>query len=243
MQSIPNVEPGVRQAVEGLVDAAQRAFGGDLSSIVLYGSAAEGKMRATSDVNLLFVLSRFDSEKANTFREPFRFAHAAANITAMFLLQEEIAAAAEEFSQKFADITRRHVLLFGADPFESLTISREALISRLQQVLLNLTIRLREMYIERSLREEQCAVTVAEAAAPLRTSAAAILELERRGSMPPKQALETLVGELKRSEFPELLPHLSEAREQRALPAGKAAAILFSTLELARELYRRSLAL
>lgn len=240
MSSIP---AAAQRAVDALVEAAKQAFGDDLLSVVLYGSAAEGRMRATSDVNVLFVLSRFDGQKANAFREPFRFARAAVNVTAMFLLREEIAAAAEEFAQKFSDIQRRHVVLFGGDPFEGLAISRPALVRRLQQVLLNLSIRLREMYVERSLREEQCAVTVAESASLLRTSAAAILGLEGRGTIPPKEALQTMVSELGRSEFQALLPQLSEAREQRALPAGQAASTLFMTLELARALYQRSLAL
>ena len=94
---------------------------------------------------------------------------------------------------------------------------------RVQQVLLNLTLRLREMYVERSLREEQAALTLAEVAGPLRTSAAAILELERGESNAPKEALETVVRELGREDLAALLPHLSEAREQRALPGGTAA--------------------
>lgn len=115
------------------------------------------------------------------------------------------------------------------------------LVRRLQQVLLNLTLRLRGSYVESSLREEQCAITVAEAAAPLRTAAASIVELEGGATLPPKEALETLVRELGR--FGELLPHLSEARERRVLPAGRAAAILFDMLQLARALYERSLRL
>jgi predicted nucleotidyltransferase len=243
MQAIPDVPPAVRQVLESVVDAAQRAFGDDLAAVILYGSAAEGRLRATSDVNLLFVLRKFASTNVDTFREPFRFSRAAANITAMFLLENEIEAAAGEFAQKFADIQRRHVVLVGRDPFEGLNISRDALVRRLQQVLLNLTIRLREMYVERSLREEQCAVTVAEAAAPLRTSAAAILDLEGRGIVAPKEALQAIVQQLGDPRFTDLLPHLSQAREERVLPAGRAAAYLFTTLELASALYRRSLAL
>ncbi|HYS54868.1 MAG TPA: hypothetical protein VER58_14010 [Thermoanaerobaculia bacterium] len=243
MQTIPNVPPGVRQVLEGVVDAAARAFGDDLVSVILYGSGAEGRLRTTSDVNLLFVLRKLSHNSINNFREPFRFAKAAANVTAMFLLEEEIRAAADEFAQKFADIQRRHVVLMGRDVLEGMTIPRAALVHRLQQVLLNLTIRLREMYVERSLREEQCAVTVAEAAGPLRTSAAAILDLEGRGTVAPKEALETVVRQLGDAQFVELLPHLSEAREQRVLPPGKAADYLFTTLELSRALYRRSLAL
>lgn len=237
-----DVPPDVRRVIETLVEAARASFGDALRSVILYGSAAEGRMRATSDVNVLFVLSRFDSS-VDALREPFRFAQAAANVKAMFVLEGELQSAAEAFAQKFADIERRHVVLYGEDLVASLAIPRDALVRRLQQVLLNLTIRLRENYVERSLREEQCAVTVAEAAGPLRTSASSILELEGHGSLPPKEALEQLVRELNRPECEELLPHLSEARERRVLPSGRAAAYLFSTLELARALYERSLRL
>jgi hypothetical protein len=243
MTTIPNAPPGVGDLVDGLAQTAQQTFGADLVSVVLYGSAAEGRMRATSDVNVLFVLSRFDKEKADAFREPFRVAQAAANVTAMFLLEDEISAASSEFAQKFADMQKRHIVLAGRDPFLSLAIPREDLVRRLQQVLLNLTIRLREMYLSRSLRDEQCAITVAESAGPLRTSAAAILELEGRGTLSPKEALETIVRDLNRPELAALLTHISEAREQRALPAGSASATLYDTLSLARVLERRARAL
>lgn len=224
----------IRFSLDGFVAAARDAFGDDLRAIVLFGSAAEGRLRATSDVNVIVVLARFDRERVDRFREPFRFAAAAARIEAMFLLDSEIDDAAREFAQKFADVLRRRQVLFGDDPFARLVIPRDALLRRTQQVLLNLTLRLRELYVERSLREEQAALAVADAAAPLRTAAAAILELEGRGVFAPKEALETIAG-------PQ--PHFSEAREQRALPPGKAAEIFFATLELARTLYERARAI
>jgi hypothetical protein len=229
----------VRRVVDSLISSARDAFGDKLRSVILYGSAAEGRLRATSDVNLLFVLTRFDGS-ADAFREPFRVARAAANVAAMFVLDSELDDAGEAFAQKFADIGRRHVVLYGDDVVSRLTISREALVRRVRQVLLNLTMRLREAYVERSLREEQCAITVAESAAPLRTSAASILELEGREPLPPKEALEAVVSELAQPQLADLLPHFSEARERRVLPAGEAAAILFGTLELARALYERA---
>lgn len=238
-----DVPDDVRRVVDDLVRSAHAAFGPDLRSVILYGSAAEGRLRATSDVNLLFVLRRFDAAAANAFREPFRFAHAAANVTAMFALDSEIEDAGEAFAQKFADIVRRHVVLFGDDVVAALTIPRDALVRRLRQVLLNLTMRLREQYVERSLREEQSALIVADVAGPLRTSAAAMLELEGRPGVAPKEALELVVRELGRADLEQLLPHISGARERRALPAGRAAEIHFATLELARALYERALAI
>lgn len=233
----------VRRVVDSLVEAARTAFGAELRSVVLYGSAAEGRLRATSDVNLLFILRRFDARTAGEFREPFRFAHAAANVTAMFALDTELADAGEAFANKFADIARRHVVLFGEDLIPALDIPRDALVRRLRQVLLNLTMRLRETYVERSLREEQSARAVADATGPLRTAAATMLELEERTGLAPKEALEVVVRELGRPELEALLPHFSEVRERRALPAGRGAEILFGTAELARALYERALAI
>lgn len=243
MEAQLNIPDQVRQVLDGVLDAARRAFGDDLRSVVLYGSAAEGRLRATSDVNLMFVLRRFDEEKANLFREPFRFAGAAVDVNAMFVLDKEIDLAAREFAQKFADMKRRHVVLYGDNPLTNVTISREALVRRLQQTLLNLSMRLREMYIARSLREEQCAVTIAEATGPMRAAAASILELEGRGTLAPKEALYTFVHDLGPSDFVDLLPHLSEARERRVLPPGRAADLLFTTAELASALHDRAMAL
>ncbi|HYI07660.1 MAG TPA: nucleotidyltransferase domain-containing protein [Thermoanaerobaculia bacterium] len=234
-----NIPDDVQRVIDGLVASAREVFGEALRSAILFGSAAEGRMRATSDVNLLFVLSRFD-RSVDAFREPFRFAQTAANVNAMFVLEPELDAAAEAFAQKFADIARRHVVLHGEDLVTHITISREALVKRLRQVLLNLTLRLRESYVERSLREEQCAIVVADTSGPLRTSAVSILELEGRGTMTPKEALAVLARELD-PQFETLLPHLSEARERLTLPRGQAADILFATLELARAMHARTL--
>ncbi|HEV7763993.1 MAG TPA: hypothetical protein VGQ76_03225 [Thermoanaerobaculia bacterium] len=229
----------VQRVVDSLVSSARDAFGDALKSVVLYGSGAEGRLRATSDVNVLFVLTRFD-DSADQFREPYRTAQAMGNVAAMFVLDGELEDAGEAFAQKFADIARRHVVLYGEDVVSRLRIPRAALVRRLRQVLLNLTIRLREAYVERSLREEQCAITIADATGPLRTSASSICELEGKDPLHPKEALEALVAELGRPELIELLPHLSEARERRALPAGRGAELLRRTIELARALHERA---
>ena len=46
-----DLPPQVEQSVNRFVKVARAAFGADLVSIVMYGSAAEGRLRATSDVH------------------------------------------------------------------------------------------------------------------------------------------------------------------------------------------------
>src|SRR5262245_36939851 len=106
--------PGdVARVLADVVEAAREAFADDLVSVVLYGSAAEGALRPTSDVNLILVLHAFDRVKADRFRGSLQVARAAIQLAPMFLLRDEIDGAACDFAQKFADIQRRRRVLFG----------------------------------------------------------------------------------------------------------------------------------
>ena len=58
-----------------LVSTASEALGSNLISIVLFGSAAEGRLRANSDVNVLMLLRAFDPAQIDFLREPLRLAH------------------------------------------------------------------------------------------------------------------------------------------------------------------------
>jgi predicted nucleotidyltransferase len=228
----------VEQALGAFLDASREAFGPALRSVALYGSAAEGRLRATSDVNVLLVLSSFEKEAVDRLREPLRVAAAMVRLEPMFVLESELEAAASAFASKFADIKRRRRILHGDDPFAGLEVPRHAEIARLEQELLNLTLRMRALYAERSLREEQLALVVADMAGPLRAAAAALLELEGKPAASPKQALEAVAGSLA-PDFADALATLSNAREKRTLPAGVAGPTLFQLMDLARRMRPR----
>lgn len=232
-----DLPPNVARVLTDFCNAACQAFGDELRAIVLYGSAAEGRLRPTSDVNLLLVLSRFDPNRAADLREPLRLGQTAIKLTTMFLLEAEIAAAAEAFAVKFADISQRRRVLYGADPFAKLAIPRSAELMRLKQTLLNLTLRWRESFVARGLREEQLAAVIAEAAGPLRACAAALLALEGAPAASPKEALEQIVSALPLEKT--VLVNLTEARQNRLLPAGTAGAALFQLIELAQAMHKR----
>jgi predicted nucleotidyltransferase len=229
----------IERVLNDFLEAARSAFGDDLRSAVLYGSAAEGKLRATSDVNLILVLAVFDQVRAGQLREPLRVAQAAARVEAMFLLECEVGPAAEAFPEKFADILHRRKILLGVDPFLQLPIPKEASVARLKQVLLNLRLRLRNLYVVRGLREEQLALVIADAAGPLRSCAATLLELEGQPSNSPKEALERVAGSLPDPVWRDVLAQLSEARQTRRLRAGQAATTVFRLIDLTQVLLTR----
>ena len=146
-------------------------------------------MRASSDVNILVVLDRLDVDRLNGVAELIQMAAAAVELHPMFMLFAELPLAAEAFAVKFDDIAHRHTLLYGVDPFPDLVIPPAILIGRIRQVLLNLTLRARTSYAVNRDRETALAVAVADAAAPLRRSAHAILEMRGSRSASPKESL------------------------------------------------------
>lgn len=239
----PQLPAQVKQVLDDFLQAARESFGKDLLSVVLYGSAAEGKLRATSDVNLVLVLSSFELGKADPLRAPFRVAQAAIQLRPMFLLREEIPAAARSFASKFADILRRRVILHGYDPFASISIPREIEIIELKQQLLNQILRLRASYISRSLREEQLNYVIAHAIGPLRSSAAALLELQGRSAPSSHNALELIGGELGLTNWPQTLASLSATQESLLAAPGEASRLFFEVLNLACRLHSRAEAL
>jgi predicted nucleotidyltransferase len=239
----PQLPAQVKQVLDDFLLAGRESFGKDLLSVVLYGSAAEGKLRATSDVNLVLVLSSFEQSKADPLRAPLRLAQAAIQLHPMFLLKEEIPAAANSFASKFADIVRRRVILYGDDPFSALNIPREIRLLELKQSLLNQILRLRASYVSRSLREEQLNLVIARAIGPLRSSAADFLELQGTPATSSQQAFERIGSDLALSNWPQILASLAALNASRLAAPGEAQRLFFQILHLACRLHSRTASL
>ncbi len=186
---------GVRDVLADFLQSLVADIGPQLKSVVLFGSAAEGRMRPTSDVNLLVLADCIDESRLGALREPLRSARAAVGLTVMFVEESEFSDACEAFALKFADIKSRHVVLYGGDPLAESQIPRAAAVRRLRQVLLNLKIRLRERYALDGDMNDRIAAVLADLTGPLRVSAAALLALQDGRERAPKPALEEFCRE------------------------------------------------
>ena len=233
----------VTRVLTDFISSAVAAFGSDLKSAVLYGSGAEGRLRAASDVNLLLILSAFDAVKADAIRQPFAAAHAAIQLTTMFLLETEFEPAMTAFGQKFSDTDAAAPSALRTRSIRRRQYSAGAVILRLKQVLLNLALRLREAFIEQGSTPERLAGLIADSAGPLRSCAATLLELEAKPALAPKEALIQFVSGFGEPGWEEILAHVSEARDGRPLSAETADATLFRMIELAARLRVRAEAL
>jgi hypothetical protein len=230
--NLNDLPENVRRNLTDFVNTTSETCSHNLVSIVLFGSAAEGRLRPTSDVNLILVLKDFDVGQIDRLREPLRVSYAAIRLSVMFILESEISEASEAFAVKFTDILSRNRILFGSNPFQSLEVSREATIQRLRQVIVNLTLRLRERYALVSLREEQLVSIIADATGPIRACAATILSLEGKKTDHPKEALQFLAGQFPHKNWSDILKNMSTAREEQELKHGEGAATLLGLIDL-----------
>ncbi|MGB2714263.1 MAG: hypothetical protein WBC51_08810 [Vicinamibacterales bacterium] len=210
---------------------------------MLFGSGAENRLRATSDVNVAVILRTFDAQRISALSETLLAARTAVRLNVMWLLEHEIPHAIEAFAVKFADILRRRRVLWGSDPFESLSVPREVAIARLRQVLMNLIMRLRASYAMHSQHEERLAALVADVAGPLRASAAEILDLEGSPAPAPREALEQIGRTLPGGTWVQVFAAISEARETGRLEPGTAGSLLLKVIDLAGHLLGRAAAL
>ena len=231
--------PDLTEQLNEFLAAARDSFDDDLISAVLFGSAAEGRLRSVSDVNLILLLKRYQSNRVDRVRDAFRAAHAAMRLDVMFLLESEIRPVMEAFALKFSDILVRRRVLFGPDPFADLVIPPEVLRQRTVQTLLNLMLRMRERYALVSLREEQLALVAADAAAPLRVCAASILSLEGRPAASPREALAVMLAEPGSPRAEDVIKLIDTARRDGSLPPGTGGPLLCSLMELAAFMYQR----
>ena len=222
-----------------LAEAARGAFGTALVSVVLFGSAAEDRLRTTSDVNLMILLERVEQAALDACREPLRAAHAAIRAEVMILTRAELAAAAQLFPVKYSDIRARHRVLAGSDPFAQLDIPDRDLRRQTREILMNTALRLRERYVRLSIRPEQLVPVIADAAGPLRAAAAALARLEGMKAASPRDALVNLAGEVG-VEYAAAVANLSRAREAGTLSAGSAGATLLALSRLAALLCERA---
>jgi predicted nucleotidyltransferase len=236
----PPLPAHVEKILADFVAECRKCFADRLSSIILFGSAAEGRMRATSDVNVIVVLHEFRQKDVAEMAQTVRLARAVIRLDVMYLLANEVALAVECFAQKFGDVVRRHKMLHGPDPLVGLAPSRAAEIYRLRQVIFNLELRLRQGFAEHAGQEDQLALLLADMAGPLRTCAATLARLENQGNFAPKEALERLVQSFGEEELTTATQDLSAIRERRAPASGDLAGSLFLILEIVERIRSRA---
>jgi hypothetical protein len=131
--------------LEELVSQLRAAYGGRLSSVVLYGSGVAGDyVKGKSDYNVLVLLDRIDTPTLAAASAVARAWREAGNPPPMTMTVDEWRRSADVFPMEYADILHRHRVLFGTAPFDGITVSRENLRLQLEQQVMGKLLQLRQ---------------------------------------------------------------------------------------------------
>ena len=140
-----------QEAFNHLIGDLKATHGDNLASVVLYGSAAAGDFVQTeSDYNLLIALHRIAPEDLRVAQPPMREWHRLGHPLPVYFTFAELRDAADVFPIEFHRMERARVVLYGRDPFETLSISDENLRHQTEYELRSKLIQLRRLYIPAS---------------------------------------------------------------------------------------------
>ncbi len=168
----------VRQALERLTASLRKAFGDDLLSVVLYGSAArDDHYGGGSDLNVVAVVKRLELDTLARGGETMRLWEQQGNRPILFLSPEWITGSCDVFPLEFLDILESHVVVSGADPFAGLTVSHSNLRLQCESELKTKLIHLRTGYVEFHQDPDQLSRLVAASFASIAAVCRGVLRL------------------------------------------------------------------
>ena len=174
----------VQSALNHLVEDLRATHGDNLSSVVLYGSAAAGDyVELRSDYNLLIALNRITPADLRQAQAPMREWQRLGHPMPVYFTVEELEDAADVFPIEFHQMERARVVLYGRDPFETLLISDENLRHQTEYELRSKLIQLRRLYIPASGSATRLRDLMADSLSSFATLFAPVLLLH--GQEPP----------------------------------------------------------
>jgi predicted nucleotidyltransferase len=134
-----------KMTLEELVAQLRAAFGAELRSVVLYGSAASGEhIPQRSDYNVLVLVEALDVARLDAVAAVVRAWSEAGNPPPFTLTMEEWRRSADIFPMEYSDIQERHRVLHGASPFDGVRIAPADLRRQLESEAMGKLLHLRQ---------------------------------------------------------------------------------------------------
>lgn len=203
--------------LEAFSAAVAAAAGPNLVSLVLYGSAARGALRDTSDLNLLLVLQDAAAEALRPLGPPFRDWVRAGERPPLVFSAHGWRAAADVFPIEVEDIRTSRRVLQGTDPVVGLATRREDIRRELEREARGNLVQLRAAYAAAVGDGRELATVVVNSCGTVLVLFRAALRME--GIAPPEAAGEVVAAVAARAAFPADAFAWALAQREAARPA------------------------
>ena len=173
---------------EELVEQLRGAYGADLRSVVLYGSAAAGEhIPKRSDYNVLVLVENLPLERLRAAAAVASAWGEAGNPPPMTLTLHEWRSSADIFAMEYADIIDRHKILYGDNPFDGIRVDPKDLRLQLEHEAMGKLLRLRQGVLASGGDERRLTELLADSLSTIMVIFRAVLRLE--GGVPAKDNL------------------------------------------------------
>jgi hypothetical protein len=130
---------------EELVAQLRAAYGTDLRSIVLYGSAAAGEhIPKRSDYNILVLVENLSLERLRAAGAVAQAWGEGGNPPPMTMTMREWRSSADIFAMEYADMLERHKILYGDSPFDGIGVDPKDLRLQLEHEAMGKLLKLRQ---------------------------------------------------------------------------------------------------
>lgn len=193
IESRLGVPARIQSSLDALLESLDAKAKGELVAVLAHGSAVRGGYdEATSDVDLVIVLTDDRLELLESLGESVALARTSARIESMILKQSELARAADVFPVLFDDLAQHSVVLRGTNPFTSITIHDDHRRLRIEQELREARIRLRVAIADASVGLLRPEGVVARKLRQVRSPLYALLRLAKNA--PEKDDLRSVFG-------------------------------------------------
>lgn len=186
----------MKHQFDAFIDDLKSTHGGNLASVILYGSAAAGDfVRRQSDYNVLIALRRITPQDLRLSQAPTREWSRMGNPLPVYFTVAELQDAADVFPIEFREMERARRVLYGADVLENLTISDENLRHQTEYELRTKLLQLRRMFIPASTTPESLANLLTESLSSFTALFRAVLLIH--GFEPPAAKREVIAATVK----------------------------------------------
>jgi hypothetical protein len=187
----------VNQQVTHWCEDFARALDGSLQAVVLFGGLAKDEfVPEQSDVNILIILRTVEVAVLDRVAPLVRRGQLEFGLSAMLMTEADLRDSADIFPIKFLDMQRCHKVLWGEDPFTKVKVTHDNLRLRCEQELRNLSLRLRQNYIQRVDRPELLQAALNHAISSLLVNVGVLLELKTGKPVETKHEALARVAEL-----------------------------------------------
>ena len=213
--------------LDELVTQLRAAYGGQLASVVLYGSAAAGEhVPKKSDYNVLVLLERIDASTLASASSVARAWREAGNPPPMTMTVAEWRRSSDVFPMEYADILARNKVLYGTAPFDGISFSLDHLRLQLEQQVLGKLLHLRQGALLAGTDGKRQAELLADSLSTIMVLFRAVLRLKEEQPAGDNAAIATRVAALAGFDPSPFIMASQHRRGEASIPPADAGLVL-----------------